>query len=67
MLFKQACIKKKHQKKRDKKEKTLASTLNITEVKKIQKKNRNCDVSNVTCYHCNKIGDYANICIKPKS
>ena len=59
---------KKHSKRRDKKEQTPASTANVTEVQqKKKKKNQDRDVSEVTCYNCNKKGHYANTCTKPKN
>ena len=59
---------KKHPERRDKKEQTPASTANATEVQqKKKKKNQDRDVSEVTCYNCNKKGHYANTCTKPKN
>ena len=60
---------KKYPERRDKKKQTSASTTNTIEIQqqKKKKKNQDCDMSEITCYNCNRKGHYANICIEPKN
>ena len=46
---------------------TPATGNNAINALKKKKKNRDCDISRVTCYNCNKKGHYVNICTEPKN
>ena len=47
------------------KEQTPATNVNTTNVSKKKKKRR--DVSEITCFNCDKKGHFASNCIKPKN
>ena len=48
-------------------EDTPATSHNTIDASKKKKKNRDCDISRVTCYNYNKKGHFANICTEPKN
>ena len=59
--------KKRSFRKKKKRSNTLVTGNNAIDALKKKKKNRDCDISEVTCYNFNKKEHFAKTCIKPKN